>query len=89
MSRAGGPDNLPNWELKMYSDILAPALTEVLNESFEESKVPRVWKLADVPPLSKGNYIEDFNKDLEAGNSNASGTGLVRVSAQGLVSILQ
>ena len=24
-SRAGGPDNLPNWVLKEFSDILAPA----------------------------------------------------------------
>ena len=64
VSRAGGPDNLPNWVFKTYSDILAPALTEVLNQSFEESKVSRVWKLADVPPLPKGKSIEDFNKDL-------------------------
>jgi len=31
-SRAGGPDNLPNWVLKEFSDILAPALTEVLHQ---------------------------------------------------------
>ena len=31
-SRAGGPDDLPNWVLKKFSDILAPALTEVLNQ---------------------------------------------------------
>ena len=36
-SRIGGPDNLPNWVLKEFSDILAPALTEVLNQSFRES----------------------------------------------------
>ena len=30
-----------------------------------------------------------FSGQSEAGNSNASGTGSVRVSAQGLVSILQ
>ena len=63
-SRAGGPDNLPNWVLKEFSDILAPALNEVLNQSFRESKVPHIWKLADVPPVSKGASIEDFNKDL-------------------------
>ena len=65
VSRAGGPDNsVPNWALKTYSDILAPALTEVLNQSFGESNVPRVWKLADVPPLPKGKSIADFTKDL-------------------------
>ena len=64
--RAGGPDNLPNcsWVLKEFSDILAPTLTEVLNQSFRESKVPRVWKLVDVPPVPKGASIEDSNKDL-------------------------
>ena len=36
-SRAGGPDGLINWVLKKFSDILAPALTEVLNQSFRES----------------------------------------------------
>ena len=46
------------------SVILAPALTEVLNQSFRESEVPRIWKLADVPPVPKGASIEDFNKDL-------------------------
>ena len=30
----------PNWVLKTYTDILALALTEVLNQSFEECKVP-------------------------------------------------
>ena len=62
--RAGGPNNLPNWVLKEFSNILAPALTEVLNQSFRESKVPRIWKLADVPPRPKSASIEDFNKDL-------------------------
>ena len=30
-SRAGGPDDLPNWVLNKFSDIPAPALTEELN----------------------------------------------------------
>ena len=63
-SRTGGPNDLPNWVLKKFSNILAPALTEVLNQSFRESKVPRIWKLADVPPVPKGASIEDLNKDL-------------------------
>ena len=36
-SRTGGPDDLPNWVLKKFSEILAPALTQVLNQSFRES----------------------------------------------------
>lgn len=63
-SRAGEPDGLPNWVLKEFSDILAPAVTEVLDQSFRESKVPRIWKQADVPPVPKGTSIRDFNKDV-------------------------
>ena len=36
----------------------------MLNQSFRESKVPHIWKLADVPPVPEGASIEDFNKDL-------------------------
>ena len=36
----------------------------MLNHSICESTVPRVWKLANVPPLPKAPSIEDFNKDL-------------------------
>ena len=42
-SKAGGPDDLQNWVLKTFSDILAPALIEVLNQLFRESKVPHVY----------------------------------------------
>lgn len=63
-SRAGGPDDLPNRVLKKFSDILAPALTEVSNQSFRESEIPRIWKLADVPPVHNCTSIVDFNKDM-------------------------
>ena len=63
-SRAGGPDNLPNWLLKECADILTPPIADILNISFLECRVPRVWKLADVPPLPKLFTICDFFKDL-------------------------
>ena len=63
-SRAGGPDNLPNWVLKEYADILAFPIADILNTSFLECKVPRVWKLANVPPLPKVPTISNFTKDL-------------------------
>ena len=37
-SKTSGPDNLPAWLLKTYADILAPAITDVLNSSFLEGK---------------------------------------------------
>ena len=64
-SRASGPDDIPNWVLvKEYSDILAVPIADILNASFSEVSVPRVWKLADVPPLPKAPIVFDFNKDL-------------------------
>ena len=64
-SRAGGPDNLPNWVLKEFSDILAPALTEVLNQSFRESKVPRIWKLADAPSVLRVRLFKTLTKTCD------------------------
>ena len=58
-TKANGPDNLPN-----YADILAPVVTDILNCSFQACKVPKAWKMADVPPIPKHSKITDFNKDL-------------------------
>ena len=63
-SRASGPDDIPNWVLKEYADILAAPIAVILNASFSEVSVPRVWKLADVPPLPKAPIVSDFNTDL-------------------------
>ena len=63
-SRAGGPDDLPNWMLREFADILAAPIADILNTSFSECKVPRVWKIADVSPLPKAPTVCDFNKDL-------------------------
>ena len=63
-ARAGGPDDLPNWVLREFADILAAPIAEILNTSFSECKVPRAWKIADVPPLPKAPTVNDINKDL-------------------------
>ena len=63
-ARAGGPDDLPNWALREYADILAAPIADILNTSFSECKVPRAWKLADVLPLPKAPTVSDINKDL-------------------------
>ena len=43
VSKASGPDESPIG-FKSFSDILAPAITDIFNASFHECKVPRVWK---------------------------------------------
>ena len=63
-TKANGPDNLPNWLLKTYADIIAPVVTDILNCSFQACKVPKAWKMADVPAIPKHSKITDFNKDL-------------------------
>ncbi|XP_028417134.1 uncharacterized protein LOC114541408 [Dendronephthya gigantea] len=63
-TKANGPDKLPNWVLKTYADILAPAVADIINCSFQTCKVPQAWKMADVPPIPKQSKITDFNKDL-------------------------
>lgn len=35
-ARAGGQDDLPNWVIKEYADILAAPIAEILNTSFSE-----------------------------------------------------
>ena len=62
--RSSGPDDLPNWVLKEFAYVLAPSITDILNSSFHEQKVPFLWKIANVTPLAKDSIISDFNKDL-------------------------
>ena len=40
-TKSNGPDNLPNWLLKTYADIIAPVVTDILNCSFQTCKVPK------------------------------------------------
>ena len=63
-ARAGGPDDLPNWVLREFANILAAPLADILNPSFSECKIPRAWKIADVSPLPKAPTVNDINKDL-------------------------
>ena len=63
-ARAGEPDDLPNWVLREFADILAAPVADILNSSFSEWKIPRAWKIADVSPLPKAPTVNDINKDL-------------------------
>ena len=40
-ARAGGLDDLPNWVLREFADILAAPVADILNSSFSKCKVPR------------------------------------------------
>ena len=48
--KACGPDRIPNWLLREYSDAVAFPVKEILNASYSEQHLLRLWELADVTP---------------------------------------
>ena len=38
--KASGPDGVPSWLLKENADLLAPTITDILNSSFAECRLP-------------------------------------------------
>ena len=48
--KACGPDRTPSWLLKEYYDLVAYPITEILNASYAEQRLPTIWKIADVTP---------------------------------------
>ena len=63
-NKASGPDQIPSWLLKDNADILAAPVADILNSSFQESRLPKSWKRADITPLPKQSLVLDVNKHL-------------------------
>ena len=63
-SKAHGPDGMPGWALKENADLLAVPITDILNSSYRESRLPPSWKQADVVPVPKQRPVQDINKHL-------------------------
>ena len=64
LSKASGPDEVPNWLLKEYADFLTFPVSKIINASPKEQCLPHIWKLADVTPLPKRKPVRDLKKDL-------------------------
>ena len=62
--KASGPDGVPSWLLKENADLLTPMITDILNSSFAECRLPPSWKSADIVPIPKQKPIKDVNKHL-------------------------
>ena len=62
MFKAPGPDGLPDWVLKEYAVLIAQPVSDILNASHKEQKLPSVWKLADITPVPKVKQVSDPNK---------------------------
>lgn len=62
--KATGPDGVPNWLLKENAEFFAQPITDIINTSFKEQKLPTTWKLADITPLPKVKQVIDPKKEL-------------------------
>jgi len=63
-SKASGPDQIRNWLLKEYSDLVAFPVTEILNASVNEPRFPAMRKAADVTSLPKKKQVQILENDL-------------------------
>ena len=56
ISKASGPDQIPNQVLRELAIHLAPVLTSLFNQSLSSELLPSDWKTANVTPVfKKGN----------------------------------
>ena len=62
VSKAPGPDSIPNWLLKKFSTELATPLASIFSASITQSQVPLQWKAADIIPIPKVHPVADINK---------------------------
>jgi hypothetical protein len=63
--KASDPDNVPAWLLKENTDILALVVTDILNSSYSEARLPNSWKQADITLIPKSTPDYDINKHLK------------------------
>jgi len=50
--------------LKEYAVLLVQPVSDILNASYKEQKLPSVWKLDDITPLPKVKQVSDPKKEL-------------------------
>ena len=60
VGKASGPDYIYNYVLKMYAAELSEALLKLFNYSLNQSKVPEIWKEANVTPVFKKDDPSDY-----------------------------
>ena len=51
--KAHGPDSIPSWIIREYAIELAEPMAKIFNQSLSSSKVPTLWKDADLTPVPK------------------------------------
>ena len=64
LRKASGPNGVPAWLLKENGDLLSDTISDIINSSFAERRLPPSWKSADTLPIPKQKPIKDVNKHL-------------------------
>ena len=64
--KASGSDGIPAWLLKENADLHSDTVTDIINCSFAESRLPPSWKSADTVQIPKQKPIKDVNKHLRS-----------------------
>ena len=59
-----GPDEIPNWLLKIYTPVIGNLVCSIFNSSVREGYVPSLWKCADVQLLGKIYQPRSIDIDL-------------------------
>ena len=56
--KVSGPDNILAWIYTQFAEILSLPVSIILNSSYEEQKLPSVWKTSNVVPIPKTTPVE-------------------------------
>ena len=62
--KENGVDNILGWMLTEHADILAGLVSDILNYSYREGRLPSSWKHAYVVPVPKEKPVREVNKHL-------------------------
>ena len=62
--KAPGPDGIPNWLLRDFSQLLCHPLAAIFNASIREGSFPPIWKSADVVAIPNVHPTTSIQNDL-------------------------
>ncbi len=64
LSKAPGPDGIPNWILRDLCGLISKPICSIFNASLREGVLPTVWKCANVTPIPKVSPPRHIESDL-------------------------
>ncbi len=64
VSKAVGPDMIPNWVLCDLCSLISGTVCAIFNSSIIEGYTPNLWKSVDIVLLIKTQTLKDISKDL-------------------------